>query len=279
MIYVDDRAGSAQLGPLLRARGVPVTMTRMAYGDVSFIGQGAGGVPVSIGIEVKSLRDVLACICNGRFAGHQLPGLVQAYEKVHLLVEGTWRPNARTGILQLRLRKGVWVDASVGSRRFMFTDLLTWLFTMENKAGILVSRVSDWQEATLWLSNLYAWWTAKGWDGHKSHLAFHDGTRHGSPWQRGKRLSPRSPGVGVNVGNGNGNGSGSFDRALLARPTLCRMVSAQLPGVGFDKSMAIVSRFRTVEQLVAATQEELAELPGIGKVLARKIHESLRGSK
>lgn len=265
MIYVDSRAGSKDLAPLLSGRGLPVTLTRMDFADIAFLGTGPGGEPVSVGVEVKSIRDVLQCICDGRFAGHQLPGLVKAYDQIWLLVEGLWRANAKTGMLEYRKRRGKWEELSVGTRRFMFRDLLTWLFTIEIKGGIRSVRVSEWNEAIIWLSALYSWWTGKGgWDGHVSHLAFHDGTRHGTPFkqERAARMV-----------------ASLSDRALLTRPTLARMVAAQLPGVGWVKSQPIARRFPTVEELVLADPDQLMELEGIGPKLAHGVWESLRSRK
>ena len=149
------------------------------------------------------------------------------------------------------------MDASIGSRRFMLRDVLTWLFTQSIKGGIRTVKASSWNEAVIWLSTLYNWWM-NGYDSHTSHLAFHDGTRYGAPPERGR-----------NIGN-------HFDRALLNRPTLARMVFAQLPNVGFEKSAALMKRFPSVEQLVKATEEEMEEVEGIGKVIAQKIYKALR---
>lgn len=251
MLYVDDREGSAQLAPLLRAKGLPVTITRLPYGDISLLGRGAGGLPVPVGIEVKQISDVLKCITDGRFAGHQLPGMVESYEQIWLLIEGTWRPKPGSGVLEVQRHSG-WSEASVGTRRFMYKDLLTWLFTIQTKGKVNVQRVSNWGEAVLWLSTLYNWWTGGngkilGWDAHESHLAIH-----------------------TNLDNR------LWDRAMLVRPTVCRMVATQLPGVGFDKSASIAGFFGTVENLLLATEWELAQVPGIGKKLAGIIWHSLR---
>lgn len=272
MLYVDNRAGSKDLYPLLLAKGVPVTLTRLDYGDVSFLGMGPDGAPVTIGVEVKTIRDVVNSLATGRFAGHQLPGLVASFDQVHLLIEGLWRANAKSGLLEYRRKKGTWEPVTAGTRRFMYRDLVTWLLTMQIKGGISVVQLSDWNQATLWLCTLYQWWTGKqgkeggGWDGHKSHLAFHDGTRNGTPYKRDR--------AAMMV-----NSLSLSDKALLTRPTLCRMVAAQLPSIGWEKSKAIAQRYRTVEELCAATPEELMELEGIGKTLARGIFESLRSVK
>lgn len=265
MIYVDSRAGSKELAPLLHARGMPVTLTRMEYGDVSWLGQGMDGEPVSVGVEYKTIHDVIRCMCDGRFAGHQLPGLVQAYDLAYLLVEGLWRPNSKTGILEYRKSRGEWAEVHSGSRRFMYRDLVTWLSTAEIKGGIRSWRVSDLSEASIWISTQYRWWSENGgWESHKSHLAFHDGTRFGYNYRRERAAQM------VN---------GLSDRALLQRPSLCRMVAAQLPGIGWEKSAPIAKRYRTVEALTDATVEELQELKGIGPKLAQGIYNSLRDSK
>ncbi len=263
MIYVDNRAGSKDLYPILRAKGLPVTLTRMDFADISFLGTGPDGEPISIGIEVKTIRDLVNSLATGRFAGHQLPGLISAYDQVWLLVEGLWRSNAKTGMLEYRRARGTWDKVTAGTRQFMYRDLVTWLFTMQVKGGISVTRCSDWNEATVWLSTLYQWWQ-KGWDGHKSHLCFHDGTRHGTPYKRDRATMMVSS---------------LSDKALLTRPTLIRMVSAQLPSIGWEKSRHIAKRYRTVEELCNATPEELMELEGIGKTLAEGIYTSLRSVK
>lgn len=250
MLYVDDREGSGQLAPLLRAKGLPVTVCRSSFGDISFMGVGAGGCPVPVGVEVKTISDVLKCVTDGRFAGHQLPGLVNSYDQIWLLIEGTWRPNPQTGVLETLYggeKSGRWRDATVGSRRFMYKDLHTWLLTLQTKAGLNVVRCGNWGEAILWLSTLYNWWTSKLWEDHRAHLAIH---------------SPVD--------------SRFFDRAILVRPSLCRMVATELPGVGYDKSGSLASFFGTVENLVQATEWELAQVPGIGPGLARKIYYSIR---
>ena len=264
MINVDDRTGSKDLAPLLRARGLPVTLCRLPYGDVSFMGQGPEGRPVTVGIEVKTIHDALACMCDGRFAGHQLPGMVASYEQPWFLVEGLWRGNSRTGMLEYRAKKGEWREAHVGTRRFMLTDWLTWTYTQTIKGGVIFQSASDWGMAVGFITALYNWWT-KGWDHHKSHLAFHDGTRHGTPFNRQRVF---------------GNGLGSLrDRAVLVRPSTCRQVAAQLPGVGWEKSARLAKQFPTVERLMTATIEDLCEVDGIGTVLAGKIYQSLRSAR
>lgn len=248
MITVDYREGSVGLAPLLRAKGLPVQIGTLHFGDVAFDGNGPEGCPVPVGVEVKTLGDVLKCMTDGRFAGHQLPGMINSYIQPWLLVEGIWR-SGKEGLLE-QLRGNQWRPATVGSRKFMYRDFLTWKLTLQTKAGMNVQECSSWNEAAVWISTLYNWWTVKEFDQHRSHIAIH------TPMERE---------------------NGLFDRAILTRPTVCRLVAMQLPGVGVEKSREIAAKFRTVEELVMADEADFSTIPGIGKELARRIYGSLRG--
>jgi hypothetical protein len=280
----------------------------MQYGDVRFLGVGPHGEPVTVGVEVKSLGDILHCITDGRFAGHQLPGMVTTYDQPWLLISGQWRSQRGSGLLQYFTRHGSWRDASVGSRRFMYRDLLSWMLTIRTKTGILVQEVPDWEHAATWIASLYSWWTkvkriggeeVTGWESHRSHLAVNQASNE-QFWQRVKQEEreereerkereereerdhahvPGANGNNVNrVAMPNGAGVGRSrltDRANLLRPTVCRLVAAQLPGVGYTRSEEVARRFPTVERLVAATVKELQEVDGVGKAGAKKIWEAL----
>ena len=224
----------------------------MEYGDASFTGIGPGGRPIGVGVEVKALGDVLACIQDARFAGHQLPGLVSCYDQVWLLVIGIFRARVRDGVLEYQSQRGkstgYWRDASHGRRRpLLYHDLTMWFLSMQLKAGIRLAIVDDYDQAANWLQCLHAWWS-RGWDDHESHLAMHDAMR-----------------------------DQLFDRALLVRPTLTRCIAAQLPNVGRLKSAEVASRFKSVAAMVEASESEWESIPGIGKVIAGKIVRALHG--
>lgn len=249
MITLDDRAGSGELYNLLRSRSLPIKLGRLTFGDLAFLGNGPDGCPVPIGVEVKSINDVLTCITNGRFAGTQLPGLVATYEVYWLLVEGIWRCDPSSGVLQV-LKRRDWVDAGFGQRRFMYRDLQTWLLTLQQKAGLRVVTVSNWTEAAHWISTLYNWWTNKEWEEHRAHLAMDSS---GGDWM--------------------------LDRALLVRPTLCRRVAAQLPGIGAGKSEAVANYFGTTKAMVEASETEWRLVQGIGPKIAGSVWRALRDKR
>jgi ERCC4-type nuclease len=240
MILVDDRIGSADLIGFLRHWSVPCQMERLEFGDACFTGNGAKG-PLAIGIEVKKVHDALQCMTDGRFAGHQLPGLVRTYDRVWVVLEGKFTVDFGTGLLLADggRRRGA---LSSGSRRFMYRDLSNWQTSMEVCANIRFRRTTDRVETARFLADLHGWF-GKPFTDHKAHLALHD----------------EAP-----------------DYAQFAKPSLARMVAAQLPGVGYKKSLAVVQKFGTVAQMVVANEDEWAEIDGIGEVLAKRIWEAIR---
>jgi ERCC4-type nuclease len=45
----------------------------------------------------------------------------------------------------------------------------------------------------------------------------------------------------------------------------------EIDGVGRQKAIALMSKFSTIDKIISASEEELAEAEGIGKELAKKI--------
>ena len=75
MILIDPREGSKDLLPLM-----PLGLAHLSalpYTDACWNGLGPGGAAVIVGVERKRVGDMLACLKDGRFVGHQLPGMYQ----------------------------------------------------------------------------------------------------------------------------------------------------------------------------------------------------------
>jgi ERCC4-type nuclease len=95
MILVDQRTGSADLEPQLKALGLPTELMFMEFGDIAWTGRGENGTAVQVGIELKKLPDLLTSLRDGRLPNHQVPGMLKkpegAYDYGWLIVEGKWR--------------------------------------------------------------------------------------------------------------------------------------------------------------------------------------------
>lgn len=242
MLFVDSRIGSFDLEPMLKSLGAPVELTTLEFADCCFVGSGPEGRPVQVGIELKKLNDMLSCITTGRFSGHQLPGLVQNYDEIWLIVEGIYRANPRDGILET-YKGGDWRAVELGARRWQYRDLEAFLTTAEVKAGVRVRRTNSRDETARVVAGLYAWWTATDYEDHRSHLALNR----------------------------------SRDIALLAKPSLTRRIANELPGIGFERSGMVAGHFETVRNMVNADESEWVVLPGIGKTIARRIVAEVNG--
>jgi len=233
---VDNRQGSGELAPLITS---PHGLCRLEYADFAFGGNGPDG-PVDIGIERKSLRDLLSSMTSGRLSGHQLIGITKAYDRVYILVEGVWRVGAKDGLLMSFAGKGKWKPVTQGRRKFMAREVWNFLQTLQVVCGVWVIQTANKVESARWLDSCYRWWD-KPWDRHRSHLQFHE-----------------PPQV-----------------AQLTKPSTVARVASQLEGVGWDKATKIAKRYDRVVDLVHAFTSTLCEIDGIGEKTARAIHDQL----
>jgi hypothetical protein len=257
-LLIDDRAGSKDLKPYLDRLRVPNQLTQLEFGDVALLGRGPEDNWVRVGVEYKSLSDVLKCITTGRFAGHQLPGMfrrsilsdgtaLREYDVTWLLIYGVWRVDPNSGVIQTPHKVGgktEWRQISLGGRGYMGRDLDGFLLTLTQQSGIRIAKVGSEFEAASWIGALYKWWTGKSWDEHRSLQTF--------------------------------DLSGPLLGQILA-PRFARRVAKELPGVGWVKSQRVVEHFGCVTNMVLADEREWSQVPGIGKVLARRICDALHG--
>jgi len=172
--------------------------------------------------------------------------MIQSYDHIWLLVVAEWRARMRDGVLEYRKegRGGgqYWAELCGGQRTWFWRDVQSYLTTCEIMGGIRVHSVPDYHAAALWLKNLHNWFSDTQ---HKSHKVIY-GT---------KELFP--------------------DQALLIKPTLARRVAAQLPGVAEVRSAAVAARFRTLEQMVAASEKDWRSVDGLGPGTARKVYQAI----
>jgi ERCC4-type nuclease len=251
VILLDSRAGSSDLAPYLRAVSAEFILTSLEFGDMAWTGEWKEGATVDIGVEYKKIHDLLACIGDGRFAGHQLPGLIQSYDRIYLVIEGRVRADRNTGILQT-LRRDRWYDIVKGGRGFTFRDLEHWYTSMEEFAQVRVVKTYDEYESARWIAAKHTWWTAKGYDEHKSLKQFH---------------VPPPP------------------TATFSKPGVVRRVAKEIVDIGWDRSIPVAAAFRSIRRMANASAEDWAAIKvgedrnghkiTIGKNRAAKIVEEI----
>jgi len=256
VLMIDPRAGSKTLIAPLTRRKLPVESCKLDYGDVAFM----GNLPkrkVMVGIEYKTITDLLACLQTKRYVGHQLPGMLENYGRVYLLIEGDFRPSppqrdSAGGILQVRYHGfGGWVSWGAGrgrrwQRPMMFRDLMSFLASME-EAGVRVWQTPNKDATVEYIVSRYTWWSKK-WEKHNSLKAIYDGDRI---YERDEVLQVRRAGFS-------------------------RTVAAQLPGIGWKKSSRVIAAMPTMYHMATAAREEWEHVRGIGKTLSKRIYWAIR---
>lgn len=179
-ILLDDREGSGSLAQYTPLRDL-ATLTRLEYGDAAFLGRGPNDSTPWIGIEVKSLFDLLSSLDTKRLQGSQLPGMLAEYDVSYLLVYGVARSCPRTGKLQIpvssRRKKGApqWQAYKLGTRSISYTYLTSSLLSIE-AAGVRIAWVPHIKDegargCAAWIAGCYTWWS-KPWEDHTLFQCF-----------------------------------------------------------------------------------------------------------
>lgn len=238
MLLIDDRKGSADLveyAPLYPLG----ELCRLDSGDVCFVGNGPEG-PLMVGIEVKSVWDVLASSATGRLQATQITTMLDEYDVCWLLYYGEYRPASGTNHLRVKGERGKWRTATLGRDTPLPFSYIEKLLMDLAATGVRVKHVPDKQQAAMWIRFLYDWWS-KPWDKHKGLRTF-DNSRQVS-------LLP------------------GMDDAMLRRAR----VASCLPGLGFEKAVVAAQRFGTIREMLEATQEDWMSIHGIGPTLSKGI--------
>lgn len=236
-MLLDMQAGSKDFLEPLIAAGLPVRPTLLPSGDVEIMGRGPAGRPLMVGIELKTIPDVLTCVRSGRFA-EQARKMKARYEVRWLLIEGEWRIEA-DGELGVRERRGF---QSRGHHTYQ--EVASWAMTMAQRGGVLVWRTQTREESVAWLRSLYWWWTSKDFEEHRAHLDWYQ-----------PPITGESP---------------------FEEPTLVQQVASVLPGIGGERALAAAGAFGSVREMVNADEVAWRGIDGIGPKIAKRVVEAMQ---
>lgn len=249
MILVDSRAGSDELLKPLLKLGLPAEETLLDYGDIAFLGKGEGGKQLFIGVEHKRVSDLVQSLSTGRLAGHQLPGMVQTYDRIWLIIEGEWQADEHGSVTMWRGGRGRRGKVR-GSPPAV--ELEKRILGLEIRGGIHVRHCPTRADTVRFLFALYRWWTDKDLDAHRSHLAIH---------------------------------APDMDRGLAIPISDFRAIVAQVPGIGLARSQAVEVAFGgSFRRMMLATPQQWADIRTVdrngkskrlGESTAQKILEAL----
>ena len=249
MIDVDPRKGSAELCPLLNVYGSRKGVTakagaEMPAGDFAFDGHGPHG-KVRVGVERKRVKDLINSMRTGRLGGHQIPEMLKLYDYGWVLVEGIWRGNPENGILEEAVYRG-WREVRLGSAGFSFAEINNFLLSISIQSPLKISRTDTIHDTALFIVELYKWFQ-KPWSAHRSvNKVFY----HPLP-----------------------------NRALLTKPSLTRRMANEVRGLGWEKTAAVDTYFKSPVEMICATEAEWRRMPGIDKVLSKRIVRAMNTGK
>jgi len=236
VILVDDRIGSKHLAtPLGKLH--PVSLERLDFADIAFKSKEGK----QIGIEIKSIRELLGDVFTERFTGHQLPGLIDTYDWVYLLVEGRFKPDPRTAEM-LVPQGGFYRPIRWGKGHVNYRTFVKRLNSLAILGNIRVVHTGMLSETVSLILALYQWWQ-EGFRKHKSLEAFYVAPTKG---------------------------------LCIKKPSTLRRMLHCIDGIGGEKSKILEGVFSSLGAVCRATEEELSEIPGIGPTLAKEIHRCLR---
>ena len=246
MVIIDNRDGSRELSydPSLKDS---CTLGTLDFGDVMLTGHGPNDTMISVGVEVKSVHDLLSSISTGRLAGHQLPGLIKDYDHAFLLIHGAARPG-KDNYLEVRRRTGGWHNVRLGRKPVPWSYMEGWLLTAQLFSPVRVKWTSDFAEAAKWISVLDRW-LSKPWDQHKALSVFNTSGVQAAPM-----------------------GADPVE-ACIAK------VAAALPGIGWTRGWGAAKHFDSVQEMMNAPAQEWEKIDKFGPVLSKSIHSTIRRRK
>lgn len=275
-ILIDKREGSYQLAnveplhSLLRVclvcqgsgcrkcKATGRELAQLDSGDVMISGNGPHG-GMLIGIELKSIADLISSRATGRLQETQIPSMLRDYDERWLLTYTPYRCDTDGSLLTWRMVNGVnqWCKERKGGKdssyqRFMFVESFRLSLT---DVGFRCHHVDNLAQAALWIYGLYCkrqqTWTEQ----HRNLLEFD----YTSAADRASR-DERSRRTHVS------NMPGSLDVKTECR---AKMIAC-LPGMGYERALAVARFFPSTRAAFNAGPDAWAEVATTNGTSKRK---------
>lgn len=240
MILVDSRVGSRELLPYIQRQRIQSQICQLEFGDACFEGNGPNG-KMTVGVERKTLGDMLNCIDDARYSAHQRPGMMAMYQKSILVIEGVWKPDFNNHYLLECVGMLNWRPYRYRQRMVSYSKLFRYLLTVQF-SGVNVIYSRDMEATAYNICECYHYFQKK-WEDHTSLLEM-------------QKLNIPS---------------------LTGKPSLVQRWAAQLEGVGVKLSGEAIKEFKTAHDLANSDEQDWMRIPQVGAKLAKKIYREIRG--
>jgi len=252
MIFLDPRFGETKQAPGserlaafkkdLEGFGADVVVQQMEFGDAAFIGNGPDG-PIKVGIELKTIKDLINGMQTKRLAGHQIPGLLETYGRTYLVVEGFYRAGRPSGILEMPYGRR-WRGFYAGKRPIFWADVEKFLTGLE-EVGVRLRRTRTPHETARVIAQVLQGFWNKDYAAHRSL----DVVYTAQPL---------------------------LNRDDEATARIRRVLVALKSGVGDGRSKDVARAFGSIYGLVTADVNAWSGVEGIGKTIAAKTVQAIR---
>lgn len=244
MILVDERVGSRELLYSIRAIGGEAELAGQLDADFQFVGNGPQG-PLLIGIERKTITDLIGSMRSGRLSGRQIGTMQQTYDICYLIIEGYWRRGRNGGMVEVRY--GDWKTVRGQVR---YSEVVRFLASLREIGGVHVWRTADEEETSAYLVEEHAWWQ-KQWSEHKVAR-----TIYTAPVERKQKSHKPS--------------------LFRSEASLLEKWIVQLPGVQ-DRAIDLAKHFSSPRDLADADVDRWLQIKGlrVGRKTAEKIVEAI----
>lgn len=261
LILIDDRKGSAEYfvpsepgssEGTLYATDIPAMLFRLKSGDFSFSGNGSNSKDLTIGIELKSLYDLISSRTCGRLQGTQIRLMNATYDRRYLVYYGLYRvskPDAQNEqyielpFYDRKSKRNEWRPHFIGKQKVRHAYFEGIIAGLEEK-GIVVKHFASGlqgfdKQATMtqiayWIAERYRWYQRE----YESHTSM-------SGFDRSRYISKES-----------------LEAIGLTRDELfCANVANLYPRIGVDKAMALARHFKgSTSAMHNASMDEIAEI-------------------
>lgn len=246
--------------------GTGRTLSTLSSGDVSFIGNGSDG-PLSIGIEIKEITELLSSLISGRLQDTQMRGMLTDYDDGHrwILSYGRYRPCPTDGMIQTwknghAQRRSGWYTFKVNNRPIPYGYLEAFKCCSAKEYGFDFARVEDIIEAAQWIGVLYHTWT-RPYHTHKSMNVF-DKSQDVRSRMRREQVEENIKGQRFVITGKKENGNNNSDhKRLMDRAA----VFSQFPSIGYERAVAAAKHFPSIKAGVNATADEWSQVEVVTK--------------
>lgn len=244
-IYCSCLPNDADMNRALGACAIPIPTP---VGDAIFYGYDN----LKVCIERKKIGDICQCILNGRYIYQAQSAKEAGFDVLALIVEtGHIRANLEDGLLETKVwginpktlrHCEIWVPVLP---HIMYSRFDQYLTELDYLAGIIVKRSFDVHETASIIKALYANFQTPPDEHNSLHQIYTQPSR----------------------------------TVPLVRPGLARRIAKELPNVGWERSQAVATHFRSVQEMANADVDEWLKITGIGKKTAEKVVAEIRGQQ